>query len=195
MLATWLHRLSTSAPPFGFVCQSQAGSSVTAASCDTHFWTSRIRAQILDMPFTHPFPFNVHSTSSQLPCRSGSIRVADSGRSHYLYIYIYITLYIYIYILDISQDAATCLPVTRRPPSGLNWRLAGTANLRTNIMDFRGFDSSILLILRGGIILMSMGDFPESLSQAILVGIMLVGRVGVLLLSLLLLLRLLDHYY
>ena len=48
----------------------------------------------------------------------------------------------------------------------------------TNIMDFRGFDSNIILILRGGM-LMSVGDFPESLSQAILVGIMLVGRLGV----------------
>ena len=45
------------------------------------------------------------------------------------------------------------------------------------IIDFRGFDSSIILIIRGGI-LMSIGDFPESLSQAILVGIMLVGRLG-----------------
>ena len=53
-----------------------------------------------------------------------------------------------------------------------------TANLRTNIMDFRGIDSSIILIVRGRI-LMSIGDFPESLSQAILVGIMLVGRLGV----------------
>ena len=53
-----------------------------------------------------------------------------------------------------------------------------TPNLPTNIMDFRGFDSSIILILRGGI-LMSIGDFPESLSQAILVGVMLVGRLGV----------------
>ena len=55
---------------------------------------------------------------------------------------------------------------------------AGTANLRTNIMDFRGFDSSIILILRGGI-LVSIGDFPESLSQAMLVGLMLVGKPGV----------------
>ena len=45
-------------------------------------------------------------------------------------------------------------------------------------MDFGGFDSNIILILRGGI-LMSIGDFPESLSQAILVGIILVGRLGV----------------
>ena len=53
-----------------------------------------------------------------------------------------------------------------------------TAILRTNIMDFSGFDSSIILIIRGGT-RMSIGDFPESLSQAILVGIMLVGRLGV----------------
>ena len=38
---------------------------------------------------------------------------------------------------------------------------ASKANLRTNPKDFRGFDSRIILILRGGI-LMSMGDFPES---------------------------------
>ena len=53
-----------------------------------------------------------------------------------------------------------------------------TANLRTKIMDFRGFDSSRILMLRGGIP-RPIGDFPESLSQAILVGIILVGRLGV----------------
>ena len=53
-----------------------------------------------------------------------------------------------------------------------------TPNLPTNIVDFRGVDSSTILILRGGI-LMSIGDFPESLSQAMLVGTMLVGRLGV----------------
>ena len=57
--------------------------------------------------------------------------------------------------------------------------LCVTANLGTNMMDFRGFDSSIILFLRGGI-LISIGDFPKSLNQAILVGIMLVGRLGVL---------------
>ena len=46
-------------------------------------------------------------------------------------------------------------------------------------MDFIVFDSSRILILRGGT-LSPMGDFPESLSQAILVGIILVGRLGVL---------------
>ena len=54
----------------------------------------------------------------------------------------------------------------------------GTANLRTKILDFRGFDSGRILISRGGI-LMSVGDFPEVLSQRILVGIILVGRLGV----------------
>ena len=53
-----------------------------------------------------------------------------------------------------------------------------TANLRTKTLGFRGFDSSTILILRGGI-LMSIGFFLESLSQAILVGIILVGRLGV----------------
>ena len=56
--------------------------------------------------------------------------------------------------------------------------LSTTANLRTNIMDFRGFDSNTILMLRGGIA-GPMGNLPESLSQAILVGIMLVGKLGV----------------
>ena len=46
-----------------------------------------------------------------------------------------------------------------------------TPNPPTNIVDFRGLDSSIILIQRDGI-LMSIGDFPESLSRAMLVGIM-----------------------
>ena len=55
--------------------------------------------------------------------------------------------------------------LTRKPAA------CDTANLRTNIMDFRGFDSSIILIVTGGIP-RPIGNFPESLSQAILVGIM-----------------------
>ena len=38
-----------------------------------------------------------------------------------------------------------------------------TVDLRTKILDFRGFDSSRILVLRGGI-LMSTGNFPESLT-------------------------------
>ena len=59
---------------------------------------------------------------------------------------------------------------------------SSTVNLRTKIMGFRGFDSSIILILRGGIP-RPMGNLPESLSQAILVGIILVGRLGVFILT------------
>ena len=47
-------------------------------------------------------------------------------------------------------------------------------------MDFRGFYSSRILMLRGGI-LIPIGKFPESLSQAIFVGIILsreIGRTG-----------------
>ena len=44
-----------------------------------------------------------------------------------------------------------------------------TVNLRTNIVGFRGFDSSIILILRGGIP-RPMGSFPESLGQATFAG-------------------------
>ena len=55
----------------------------------------------------------------------------------------------------------------------------GAANLRTKILDFRGFDSSEILIVRGGI-LKSIGTLTESLSQGILEGRILVGRLGVM---------------
>ena len=51
----------------------------------------------------------------------------------------------------------------------------GQSSHSAKILDFRGFDSSRILTLWGGI-LMSIGDFPESLSQAILAGVILVGR-------------------
>ena len=69
----------------------------------------------------------------------------------------------------VSQSAVPSPPL-RRP----RWTTA--AGTCTN---FRGIDSSIILIVRGGI-LMSIGSFPESLSQAILAGRFLVGRLGVL---------------
>ena len=53
-----------------------------------------------------------------------------------------------------------------------------TANLRTNIMDFRGFDSSTILIIRGAI-LMSIGISRKVRVKQILVGMILVGRLGV----------------
>ena len=53
-----------------------------------------------------------------------------------------------------------------------------TANLYTKILDFGGFDSSRILTLTGGTP-RPVGDFPESLSQGILVGIIFVARLGV----------------
>ena len=53
-----------------------------------------------------------------------------------------------------------------------------TPNLPTNIVDFRRFDSSIMLCLRSGIP-RSVRDFTESVSQAMLAGVMLVGTLGV----------------
>ena len=51
-----------------------------------------------------------------------------------------------------------------------------TANLCTKILDFRGFDSSRILTSRCGT-LMSAGNFLASLSDAILVGTILAGRL------------------
>ena len=53
-------------------------------------------------------------------------------------------------------------------------REAEMANLRTKILDFRVFDSSIILISRGEI-LMSIDNLLDTLSQAVLAGIILLG--------------------
>ena len=45
-------------------------------------------------------------------------------------------------------------------------------------MDFKGFDSSVILIFRGGLFL-PIGKYLEISSQRILVGIILGGRLGV----------------
>ena len=52
-----------------------------------------------------------------------------------------------------------------------------TPDLPTQIVDFRGFDSSISLILRGEIP-RPIGDFPECLSQAMLVGCNVRREIG-----------------
>ena len=61
----------------------------------------------------------------------------------------------------------------RHPP--WNFPLADTADLRTEILDFGGFDSSRILMSRGGT-LMSIGNFSEVLSQQTLVGICNLSR-------------------
>ena len=52
-----------------------------------------------------------------------------------------------------------------------------TPNLLTKIVSFRGFDSSVISNLRGGIP-RPIGDFPESLSRAILVGCNVSREIG-----------------
>ena len=91
--------------------------------------------------------------------------------------YIHIYIYIYIYIIlqgDLCAHAQGLLrhQEVRRGGHGAT---SYTANFRTRILDFRGLDSSIVLISRGGIP-RPIGNFPESLTRGILLGIILVGR-------------------
>ena len=98
-----------------------------------------------------------------------------------VYMFMYVCIYIYIYALTYILS---CVPERVRALSGKGdesgSRPSGNrhaANLRTRIMDFGGFGSSRILLLRGRI-LRPTGNFPESWSQRILVGIILVGRLG-----------------
>ena len=104
-----------------------------------------------------------------------------------MYIYVCVYIYIYIYTYVYAQagrgraEAAIYTQAGRGRAEAAARRRgdAAIAQIRpisvlTNIMDFRWFDSSILFTIRGGIP-RPKGDFPESLSQAILVEIMLVG--------------------
>ena len=107
--------------------------------------------------------------------------------NHYYYYYCEHHYY-YYYYRYLCVGALKGPPWARLNPVRDGWPLAldrargkdspmsgGTANLPTKILDSRGFDSSIILILRGGI-LMPIGNLLEMLSQGILVGIILVIR-------------------
>ena len=59
-----------------------------------------------------------------------------------------------------------------------NLQTYAQSDLPTNIVDFTGLDSSTMLTLRGEIP-RPIVDFPETLSRAMSVGTMLVGRLGV----------------
>ena len=82
----------------------------------------------------------------------------------------------------LGSDGTPCVVLWR--PEALDYCrvLTGTsmftANLRTGILGFRGSDLGRILILRC-CILMSIGNFPESLSQTILIRKLVVGRLGV----------------
>ena len=93
-----------------------------------------------------------------------------------LYIYIYVYIYIYIYTYIVNEETGkkgfaygTMTVVLRRRRA--------TPNLPTNIVNFRGFDSSMILNLRGEIP-RPTGDLPESLSQAMLVGCNVSREIG-----------------
>ena len=68
-----------------------------------------------------------------------------------------------------SQAPRPPVHVARIRPSTANRKGAHTPNLPTSIADFGGFDSSIILHVRGGIP-RPIGDSPESSSQAMLAG-------------------------
>ena len=87
-----------------------------------------------------------------------------------LYIYIYTYTYIYIYIYIHNNSFSFSLWLASRLPRR---RAEGAPAARGDVCD-----SSVMLIQRGGIP-RSIGDLPESLSRAMLVGTMLVGRLGV----------------
>ena len=129
---------------------------------------------------------------SERSARGGEppLRPPRGGRAAVEHIYYNIIIHIHEYytymnIINIyynrQRGAAGAARGKGRPREG-GGRILPTegfmVSLRTKITDFRGFDSSIVLILRRGI-LMSIGIFPESLSQGVLVGIVLVGRLGV----------------
>ena len=73
----------------------------------------------------------------------------------YIYIYIYhVYIYIYIYIfrenravMHIRDNHTHCIAET--PSGGAQTVLSPTANLRTEILDSRGFDSSRILTFKG----------------------------------------------
>ena len=97
----------------------------------------------------------------------------------YIYIYIYVYIYIYIYIcihILIINNKPWTLPFGRT--QYVPWERRASMG-RSEILDFGGLVSSRVLTSRGGT-LRSMGNFPETLSQRILAGIILVGRLGVL---------------
>ena len=93
--------------------------------------------------------------------------------THYTLCTIHDILCVIYYILY-TILTVHCSSLQASTASALRFLARNTANPPTNIVDFRGFDSSIILILRGGIP-RPIGDFPENSSQAMLVGTMLVG--------------------
>ena len=120
-------------------------------------------------------------TSGYSNCYGGTFEVlAASWVSCTRFPHPYMHLYLAPFIMSCTYDTerAHTLMIRLTHFHAFPNRVCATANLRTKIVHFRGFDSSIILKLRGGI-LMPIGKFPEMLSQPLLVGIILVERLGV----------------
>ena len=86
-----------------------------------------------------------------------------------VYIYIYIHIHNYIWLAgggapQVAERGGGKIALPDLAALCYSYNPFTTPNLPTNIVDFGGFDSSTILILRGGI-LTCIGDFPESLSQ------------------------------
>ena len=99
-----------------------------------------------------------------------------------MYMYMYVYVYIHTNKFMNGTNMQRCISgggVWALGPRLEAWRWAGglTANPRANIVGFRGFGSSIILILRGTS-LRPIGDVLESLSQAMLVGCNVGGEIG-----------------
>ena len=110
-----------------------------------------------------------------------------------IYVYIYIYIYVYVYIRIISFPPLTVVAgwpagwlagwlaaslaggLPGRPGfSRGRWLVARpTANLRTEILDFRGSDSSRVSIFRGGM-LMPIGNLPEMSSPCVILLLLLI---------------------
>ena len=94
-----------------------------------------------------------------------------------MYMYIYIYIYTYgILGADIHLDLARGDLLVGACARQCMFDSCA-ANLRTKTLDFRRFDSSIILTLRVEII-MSIRNPPEILSQRMFAGIILVRRCG-----------------
>ena len=99
-----------------------------------------------------------------------------------MYVYIYIYIYIYTHgFVEIVRGPLRRGPLNKTTShhsivADRAMICMSTPNLPTNIVDLRGFDSSIILILKGGI---PRPIGISSLTQAMLVGTMLVGGLDV----------------
>ena len=89
----------------------------------------------------------------------------------YIYVYIYIYTHTYTHIYAYTTCIHICIYLYYISKTrDLDGETDRTANLRTTILDFRGFDSGIILILRGEIP-GPTGKLPESLGQRIFIHI------------------------